>query len=156
MTRQRRSERGSVLLPTFLLVMAITLMAVGFVRFASREVSGASAGRKQAALVACADAGRQRLLAQFHAAGTGPVDLSPLNVPLATETTVRGGHLGGVSVQQVVLGDGRESPRVAKMGDITNVLPGGGANFAPPFRVTVHCDDHGRKLEVEFGVRFGL
>jgi hypothetical protein len=156
MNSHRLRARGSVLLPTVVLVLALTVMGVGFIRFAGREVAGASAGRKQAALVACAEAGRQRLVAGFHAVGVQPTEILPIDTTLGGQTAIRAGHLDGVQVQQVVLGDARESPRVGRLGDITNVLPGGGLSSGPPLRITVTCNDGGRLLEVEFGVRFGL
>src|ERR671926_139355 len=70
-----RSQRGSALLLVYVVVLVLALVAVGLIRFASREVAGATAGEKQQALVSCAEAGRQLLLSQFHALGMPPTSL---------------------------------------------------------------------------------
>jgi hypothetical protein len=153
---RRHGERGSALLISLVLVLVLSVIAVGLVRFAGVEVAGAQATRKHEAVVACAEAGRQLLLSRFHALGLQPLQLEALDVDLdaAGDTTVRAGHVDGLGAQ-VVLSDPREG-RSAPLGDITNVIPSPVAGGGVPYRTTVTCDDHGRRIEVEFGVRFGL
>ena len=75
-------ERGSALVMTVVVVMVITIIAVGVVNFASREVSGAYAGARRQALVSCADSARQLLVSKLHAVGMNPTSIQALNVPL--------------------------------------------------------------------------
>lgn len=153
-----RSQRGSGLLLAVIVVLVITVVGIGVLRFASRELAGADAGRKHEALVQCADAGRELLLSQFRLAGMAPTELTPLNVQLDTAGNVfaRGGHIGTIGVGQVELLNVADSD-VESSGDITNIAnPQFAGKKGKPYRTVVHCDDHGRELEVEFRVRFGL
>jgi len=167
-----RSQRGSGMMVAFIIVLVMSLVAVGVIRFSSRELSGAYAGRKQDALTACAEAGRQLLLSRFRAIGTSPPQLQALNVALdgpAGTTRVLGGHVDTANVQiaQVVaLPAGSMGQSPLSMSDRTNKILGtGGTDFGSgtAYKVVVHCQDHGdgtptsgRQLEVEFGLRFGL
>ena len=162
-----RSQRGSGLLLAILVVFVITLVAVGVIRFSARELAGAYAGRRQDAVVACAEAGRQHLLSKFRAFGLAPTLISPVDEPLDPDTRVKGGHVdSSTTVQQVVvLPSGAFGPSPFGMQDRSNVIRGFGADFSgTPYRVIVHCQDHGdaanpssgRQVEVEFGLRFGL
>jgi type II secretory pathway pseudopilin PulG len=161
-----RNQRGSALVMSVIVVLVIAIIGVAVVRFASREVAGATASRKTQALVACADAGRQVLLSQFKALGLSPVSLTALNLPLDANTNVVGGHYGelGVQVTQVVNLPGTAfGPDPGTVQDISNrvMVTGGGGK---PLKVIVHCQQGGiggdpatgRQLEVEFGVRFGI
>jgi len=161
-----RNQRGSALVMSVLVVLVIAIIGVAVVRFASREVAGATASRKSQALVACADAGRQVLLSQFKALGISPVSLTALNLPLDANTNIMGGHYGeqGVQVTQVVnLPGAAFGPDPGTVQDISNrvMVTGGGGK---PLKVIVHCQQGGiggdpttgRQLEVEFGVRFGI
>src|SRR5919206_3030189 len=99
-----RSQRGSALLLSVVVVLTISVIAVGVIRYASREVAGATAGAKERALVACADAGRQLLLSQFKALGTSPLALPAFDVALdgASGTTrVLGGHFDTADLARV-------------------------------------------------------
>jgi hypothetical protein len=151
-----RSQRGSGLLLAMIVVLVITVIAVGVVRFSSRELAGAYAGR-------------QLLLSQFRALGVQPVALTALNVPLdnpATgQTRVLGGHYdSNVQVQQVsILPDGTFGPDPNSVQDRSNRIFVTRLGSGSPYKVMVHCQDRGdgtmnsgRQLEVEFGVRFGL
>ncbi|HEY7726473.1 MAG TPA: hypothetical protein VH880_14145 [Anaeromyxobacteraceae bacterium] len=169
---RRSAQRGSALLMSVIVVLVITVIGVGIIRFASREVSGATAGARHESLVACADAGRRLLLSRFHALGVAPSAIEALNVTLdsttsAARTRVIGGHIDSfdpntVKVTQVTdLPPNAFGPTVA-VRDLTNVVfkTGGGGK---PMKVVVHCQDAGdgtatggRQLEVEFGVRFGF
>lgn len=172
----RGSQRGSALLMAVIVVLVITVLGVAIIRFASREVAGSTAGARRQALVACADAGRRLLTAQFHAVGLSPTSLTAFNVALDTggapvpgSTAAVGGHInddpspaGNVAVNQVVfLPDNSFGPST-RVRDLSNVVSLAGQG-GRPLKVVVHCQDHGdgtptsgRQLEVEFGVRFGL
>jgi hypothetical protein len=163
-----RSQRGSGLLLAIIVVLVITLVAVGVIRFSARELSGAYAGRRQDALVACAEAGRQLLQSRFRALGAAPTQIAALNVTLDSSsgrsTQVLAGHYDGtVQVEQVVaLPDGSMGPNPFSMQDRSNAIRGtGGSGFGgTPYKVVVHCQDgtdaFSRQLEVEYTVRFGL
>jgi hypothetical protein len=170
-----RSQRGSALVMAVIVVLVITVLGVGIIRFAAREVAGSTAGARHQALVACAEAGRRLLAGQFHAVGVTPTALQALNVPLdgpANQATMYaiGGHINDdlagagnpVQVNQVVfLPDNAFGPS-NRVRDLSNVISLAGQG-GRPLKVVVHCQDHGdgtatsgRQLEVEFGVRFGL
>jgi hypothetical protein len=162
-----RSQRGSGLLLAIIVVLVITLVAVGVIRFSARELSGAYAGRRQDALVACAEAGRQLLQSRFRAIGAMPTQIAALNVTLDSSsgksTQVLAGHYdGAVQVEQVVaLPDGSMGPNPFSMQDRSNSIRGTGSGFGgTPYKVVVHCQDgtatFSRQLEVEYTVRFGL
>jgi len=165
-------QRGSALINAMIMMLCVSVLAVGVVKFASRGAASAAADRNYAALVACADAGRQLLQAQFRMLGW-PADVKPLDRSLDANSggtmRVRDGHIGhgsSVTVQGVqmldtgVLGQGRGSS-----GNITNVIGGLGFNTSGSLarkdvKVVVHCQQPasgdptlGRQLEVEFGVR---
>ncbi len=159
--------RGSALLLAMIVVLTITIIAIGVVRFAASEVAGATAGARQQALASCAEAGRQLLMSRFHALGLAPTALQALNVPIdgsGGQTLAVGGHIdtSGVQVSQVTYLPGNAfgpSQSVASA-DWRIMVNGQGGR---PVKVVVHCQDHGdgtpasgRQLEVEFGVRFGL
>lgn len=152
------SQRGSGILLAIIVVLICSVIGVGVVRYTSRELAGATASRQATALVACAEAGRALLMSQFRSVGISPTSLVALSVPLSADgPKVVGGHIDA-SVEQVTLlpaaslGVQRGATR-----DITNITnPGKARLHGTPYRIMVHCDDHGRKLEVEFGVKFGL
>lgn len=166
-----RSQRGSALIMSVVVVLAITVIGVGIIRFAGREVAGASAGARHEALVACAEAGRRLLASQFHAIGLTPTAIQAFNVSLdgsagTRGTRAMGGHVDGalssIQLDQVVfLPDNAFGPS-NRVRDLSNVISLAGQG-GKPLRVLVHCQDGdtsaantGRQLEVEFGVRFGL
>jgi hypothetical protein len=152
-----------------IVVIVIAVLGVAMIRFAARELAGATAARQNDALVSCAEAGRQLILSQFRSTTISPASLTALNVPLSGAggtARVVGGHVdSNVQVQQVVVlpgttfGVSRNQVR-----DLTNVIAGAGQLGGTPYRVIVHCQDHGtaadatsgRQLEVEFGLKFGL
>ncbi len=163
-----RTQRGSALLIAIVAVLVLTVIGVGMIRFAGREAVGATASAHEQALVACAEAARLQLVAQFHALGFQPAQLQALNVPLGTtgtggNTVAQGGHydtpVGNIVIDQVsYLPDIAAGPSSSAR-DLTGVssLIGQGGR---PLKVVVHCQDGvlggGRQLEVEFGIRFGL
>jgi hypothetical protein len=165
------SQRGSALLMSVVVVLVITIIGVGIIRFAGREVAGATAGAQHQSLVACAEAGRRLLTSQFHAIGLTPTEIVAFDAPLdgqaaRSRTRAVGGHVDGaaanVQLDQVVfLPDNAFGPS-NRVRDLTNVISLAGQG-GKPLRVLVHCQDggdgtptSGRQLEVEFGVRFGL
>ena len=164
----KTSQRGSALLTSVIAVLVISVIGVGIIRFAGREIAGATASMHEQALAACADAARQRLVAQFHTLGFQPSNIQALNLPLGTTTgTARtfavGGHYdtptANIQIAQVsYLPEGAFGPTTA-VRDITSIvsLVGQGGK---PLKVVVHCQDGnvdgGRMLEVEFGIRFGM
>ncbi len=162
------SQRGSALVVAIVAVLVIAVIGAGMLRFAARETVGATAGAREQALVACAEAARLRLLAQFHALGFQPSQLQALNVPLATTATpantlAQGGHydtpVANIGIDQVTYLPDTASGPTSAVRDLTSVssLIGQGGR---PLKVVVHCQDGalagGRLLEVEFGLRFGL
>lgn len=165
----RHSQRGSALALTVVVVLVVTVLGVAMIRFSSRELAGATSARQNDALVACAEAGRQLILSQFRSVTIAPTSLVALNVPLSGAsgpTRVVGGHVdSNVQVDQVrvlpssTFGADRNTVR-----DLSNIIAGAAQLGGTPFRVIVHCQDHGttgdptsgRQLEVEFGLRFGL
>jgi len=170
-----RSPRGSALLTSMIVILVITVIGVGMINFASQEVAGATASQRDQALVACADAARQMLLAQFHLIGF-PASIQALNVPLGTQTgngntLAIGGHydadtttatgLGNIYIAQVsAMADNSFGSGAATASDITNRISTTGSLGGRPYKVVVHCQDGslygGRQLEVEFGIRYGL
>jgi hypothetical protein len=156
-----RSQRGSALLFSLIVTLAVTVVAVAMIRFASLELAASTAGRKQQELVACADAGRKLLLSQFKLLGTPVAQVQPLNATLDRRTQALAGHYDNVNVVQVSQlpgwTAGPTKPSTANWRIRTDAM--GGA----PYKVVVHCQvdgdgsaGSGRQLEVEFGVRFGL
>ncbi|HET6437602.1 MAG TPA: hypothetical protein VFG59_06060, partial [Anaeromyxobacter sp.] len=101
--RTRLAERGHALLISVIVVLVMTVLAVGVIRYASREVAGANAGRNRAAIAACAEAARAQLMSQWKVLGVQGMDLQPLDVTLesGTPTKIVGGHYGQVNVSGV-------------------------------------------------------
>jgi hypothetical protein len=157
----RRSQRGSSLILSLVVVMVISVIGVAMIRYASLELAGATAGRQQQELVACAEAGRQTLLSQFKLLGAPITEVQPLNVNLDGRTRVVAGHYDSANVVQVsplpAWTAGPTRPSTANWRIRTDSLGG------TPYKVVVHCQvagdgspGSGRQLEVEYGVRFGL
>jgi type II secretory pathway pseudopilin PulG len=172
----RKHDRGSALLTSVIVVLVLAIIGVGIIRFASREGAGAMAGTREQALVACADAARQMLVAKFSALGIQPTSIAPIDVGLDTTgsgSRVRavGGHYDSagsvtsgstVFITQVTnLPDSSFGP-TSRVRDLSNVVAVAGQG-GRPLKIVVHCQQagdgtaaSGRQLEVEFGVRFGL
>ncbi len=158
--RTRRQERGNALLVSVIVVLVMTVASVGVIRYASREVAGATAAKRQAALASCAEAARALLMSQWKVLGTQGMDLQPLNITVddATPTQVLGGHYGDVDIAgvQVIKLNPLTVGSSYQANDITNKI----ADQVQPYRVLVHCRQgsgvDAREFEVEFGVSFGL
>jgi hypothetical protein len=157
----QRSQRGSALLFTLLVIAAVLAVAVAMIRYSSLELSAATAGRKQQELVSCAEAGRALLLSKFKLLGAPVTEIQPLNVALDSRTQLRAGHYDGTSVVQVsplpAWAAGPARPSTGNWRIQAESLGG------TPYKVVVHCQvagdgspTSGRQLEVEFGIRFGL
>ena len=157
-----RSQRGSTLILTMVVVLTVAAIGVALIRFASREVAGSTAARKAQQLSACAEAGRQLLVSQFKTVGTPVTDIAALsNVALDATTVVSGGHYDGLQNVQVsrLPGWSAGPPRPSRIGwRVATADPGGW-----PYKVVVRCQvggtgaaSSGRQLEIEYGVRFGL
>ncbi|HYD41681.1 MAG TPA: hypothetical protein VEB43_12715 [Anaeromyxobacter sp.] len=156
--------RGSALMISIIVVLVITVLAVGAVRFASQEVAGAIVDRKDAAVASCAEAARARLLSELRLLGQVSItDIELLDEELedTTPTLLRGGHYGEdpeVSVRSVQLrrlNDMTTGPSFSA-NDLTNRIGDTVGNY----RVVVHCiqgrPPNDRQLEIEFGLQYGL
>jgi hypothetical protein len=159
-----RHARGSALLTSVIVILVVTVISLGIIRYSAREVAGAHAASREQALVACAEAGRQLLLSRFHALGMQPTSIDALEVPLDGRTTVRGGHYdsGSVQIEQVTYLPETAFGPSNRVRDITNIIAIAGQG-GRPMKIVVHCrrggdgtPASGSQLEVEFGVRFGL
>jgi hypothetical protein len=158
-------QRGSALLTAVVVLLVVTMISLGILRFTSRELAGATAAGHEQALVACADTARKMLLSQFHAMGLQPTDVTAMNVALDSRTNLVGGHYdtAGVRVAQVTYLPANAFGPSDAVRDITNVIAGPTGQGGRPMKIVVHCQQSGRgdaasgrQLEVEFGVRFGL
>jgi type II secretory pathway pseudopilin PulG len=175
----RTSERGSSLVIASIVVVVVAVIGIGLLRYASREVAGASAGQRAEALSTCTEAARQLLQSRFHALGTNPTQIAVLSERLdgnAGSFRALGGHIDSnptgvlVTVDQVAPLPTQAIGTDAVNLDVTNTLSGAGGAGGPagtlggtPLKVTVHCQEgdltswtSGRQLEIEFGIRFGL
>jgi hypothetical protein len=163
----RHPARGNALLLSIIVVLVMTVAAVGVIRFASREVAGANAARRQAGITACADAARTLLMSKWKVLGTQGMEIMPVEEQIEpnTPTTLRGGHYGEVNVNgvQVIRLNPLTVGASNSQGDITNRI----ADQVSSYRVVVHCTQgpanpdgspgpDARELEVEFGVTFGI
>jgi hypothetical protein len=165
----RNGQRGSALLTSIVVLLVVTLISLGILRFTARELAGATAAGHEQALVACAETARKLLVSQFHALGLQPTSIDPLNVDLGANTRVLGGHYDTAGTPGVEIGQVTYLPATAfgpndNVRDLTNIVSGPFGQGGRPVKVVVHCQQggaasdaaSGRQLEVEFGVRFGL
>jgi hypothetical protein len=159
--RASKAARGNALVVAVIVVLVMSVLAVGVIRFGSREVAGAISARKQAAASSCAEAARAWVMSHWNALDAGgPMDMKPVEEVLDSVTPVimRGGHYGQVNVTgvQVIKLNPLTVGSAVQSNDLTNRI----GDTATPFRVVVHCrqgdDDNARELEIEFGVNFGL
>jgi Tfp pilus assembly protein PilX len=168
--RPSSNQRGSALLMSMIVVMVIAAFGVAIVRFSSREVAGATAGRKEAAVTACAEAARALLMSQWKLLGVHGVSVRPLDVTLesASNTHIQGGHYDQtpgdpanwtassqtwIKNVQVIRLDPLTVGSSYQVNDLTNRV----ADSIQSYRVVVHCTQgDGRQAEVEFAVQYGL
>jgi hypothetical protein len=172
----RLNQRGSALLVSIIVVLVIAAVGVGVIRFASRDLAGATGGRKEAQVAACAEAARTLLTSQWKLLGAHGVKSPPLDVLVeaATQTRLRGGHYGqnptastywnSSSKTWVVNGTMVNNIQVIELNPLTvgpafvaNDLTNRVGDAAQPYRIVVHCSQgDGREVEVEFGLQYGL
>jgi hypothetical protein len=169
--RPTRSQRGYALIMAVIVILIVTVAAVGVIRFASREVAGSIAGRKEVAVASCAEAARSVLMGQWKLLGTHDTAIPPLKLVLesVTPTQALGGHYGQdptdyyqessqtwISNVQVIQLDPKTVPTGNQVRDISNSI----SDTVAPYRVVVHCSQgtppDARELELEFGVLYGL
>lgn len=168
--RIHRHQRGSALVASMIVVLVIAAVAVAILRYATREVAGATAGRKEAALASCAESARSLLMSQWKLLGAHGVTVPALKVKLetASDTTVLGGHYGqdptaGAywdATNQVWINNVQVIPlnpltvgSSYQVNDLSNRI----GDPARSYRVVVHCTQAGgRESEVEFAVHYGL
>ncbi len=171
--RTARVARGYALLLAVIIILVVTVASVAVIRFASREVAGANAGRKFSAVANCTEAARAMLMGQWKLLGTHDVGISPLKVTLesVTPTTVQGGHYGQdptsaaywnktsgtwISNVQVTPLNPLTVGSKYQVSDLTNRI----GDTVAPYRVVVHCvqgsGNDARELELEFAVQYGL
>lgn len=174
--KTRLGRRGSVLLLVVVLLAVISLLAAAALTFSQSELGAAKNERAGDELIACADLGRQYMLARFNMLEKPPTDLLPINVDLnaigdeevhcpdAGEVPhgmrcARSGHIGqvpGLRVAGITKVESTAGGNRADMKEITNSA-GDPTLGGVPHKIVVHCkDDSGRETEVEFVVRFGL
>lgn len=162
-----RQPRGSALIVAVIVVLVMSVLAVGMIRYASAEVAGAQGGAKREALLQCSEAARTLLLSKLHYLGLNPNAIEALDAPLdGTGGTMRalGGHIDtvNVSIGQITMLPDKSIGALAAPSEIGNMVPltkiGG-----TPYRVVVHCQlngdgtaTSGQQLELEYALRFGL
>ena len=170
MTR-RLGRRGSVLLLVVVLLAVISLLAAAAVSFSHSELGAARNERSGDELLACADAGRQYMLARFDFFNGSPLGLEAVNhdlnaadapkCPNTGEVPVdsrcaRSGHIGQMSVKGITAVESQVGGDRRALRDLSNTV-GKTTLGGVPHKITVHCvDENGRGTEVEFVVRFGL
>ncbi|MGC3997947.1 MAG: hypothetical protein QM767_10825 [Anaeromyxobacter sp.] len=162
-----RHPRGSALILAIVVLLVIAVIGAGMLRFAAREVAGATAAARTEALDACAEAGRQVIMSKFRAVGTSPTSLPVLNVKLDQGGSVQviGGHFDtdDVQISQVTyLPDAAFGVDRGSVQTLTNRITVSGLG-SKPIKAIVHCQvggdgtpGSGRQLEIEYGLRFGI
>ncbi|HUL59217.1 MAG TPA: hypothetical protein VLU43_08080 [Anaeromyxobacteraceae bacterium] len=161
----RTNQRGSSLAVTMIVVVVVSVIGIGILKFTSRELYGSMAGQREQSMVACAESSRALLMSKFHALGIKPLDVAALNVPIDSNATSQGGHydmpsatsadLTSIQLAQVTyLSDSAFGPLQSAF-DLTNTLSL--SRGGRPMKVMVRCiNRNGIQLEVEFGIKFGL
>jgi hypothetical protein len=166
-----RSQRGSSLVVSVIVIVILTVIAVAMVRFAAREQAGALASMRHDALVACARAAARVLESQFGL-GVSPsaaLDITIGNPADRESPRIVGGHVDqDMTVTDVKIAQVTPTRTGAFTGaqrgvvDQTNVLRAFGMNSGPK-KVVAHCQmgdksgpTTGRQVEVEFDVLTGL
>ncbi len=169
----RRSEHGNVLVLAIIVVLVIAVAGVGIIRYASREVAGATVGRKEAAISACVEAGRAFLMSQWKLLGTHDVGIPPVKVTLETvaPTVIEGGHYGQDPTSSLYWNAGSQTwidniqviplnPATVGIANASDDLTNRIKDQVQPYRVVVHCTQgnapDAREVELEFGVQYGL
>lgn len=169
--RPMRPQRGNALVMVMIVLLVITAGSIAIMRFAAREVTGAHAGRKEAAVSACAEAARGLLMGRWKLLGTHDLGILPVSVTLesANPTVAQGGHYGQdpnalwdatnqvwlQQVQVIALNPTTVGPS-SQSNDLSNRI----GDTILPYRVVVHCTQgtapDARELELEFAVQYGI
>lgn len=153
----RRAQRGSSLLFVVIMLAVLAVVGLAVITQATAEADGASAKRQYDRSVACADAAREMLNAQFRMFGVQPATLT-LNTVLDSKT-MHSGHYDNVNVTHVVAATGSTSGSLG-ISDMANKIIKSTLG-GQLYRMTVVCSSGAagseyRQAEVEFLVRFGL
>ncbi|OJH42136.1 hypothetical protein BON30_02655 [Cystobacter ferrugineus] len=163
-----------MLLLVVVLLAVLSLLAAAAMSFSRSELGAVKNERSGDELLACADAGRQYMLARFDVTTGSPMELKAVNVNLNADITkadvncpesanvpadakcMRSGHLGQMSVTGVTKVESNAGGSLSDMRDTGNMV-GAPMLGGVPHKVTVHClDENGRGTEVEFVVKFGV
>ncbi len=154
----RKAPRGSALLVVVIVLIVLSVLGVGMLRYGYREVVGATSASREQALVACTQAARQLLASRLSVLGQDPTLTAPLEVDLGARLRTAAGHYGdtNVAVSQIrALPPTTVGPVVAAR-DITNVIARTPIT-KQPYKAAVRCvHANGTELELEVGFRFGL
>jgi hypothetical protein len=147
-------QRGNSLLFVVIMLAVLAVVGLAVIARANAEADGASAKRQYDRSVACADAAREMLNAQFRLYGVAPISLT-LNTTL-DQKTLSSGHYDNINVTSVVAATGSTSGSMG-VSDMSNRIVRS-ALGGQLYRMTVVCSSAGlaRQAEVEFLVKFGL
>jgi hypothetical protein len=154
--RNRRAERGSVLLVTIILLAVLSVVAVALIKRTDATIESVNTLRHYEASVSCADGAREMLLSQFRAFNVNPADAT-LNVTV-DDRKLESGHYDQFNVKSVrPLAGAAALSQGAVMG-MANRTQAAGLGGSP-YVFTVVCTDttgRNRQTEIEFLIRFGL
>lgn len=154
--RGTRTERGSTLIVTVVLLAVLTIVAAGLVQRSETALESVNAVRHYDSSVSCADGARELLLSQFRAFNVDPASLS-LDTTIGNRRLVSGHYdqFGVKSVRPLAGAGAIAQNSVMGMANKSAAVSLGGA----PYVFTVVCTDStgvGRQTEVEFLIRFGI
>lgn len=150
----RHTPRGSALLFVVIMLAVLAVVGLAIITQANSEADGSAAKRQYDRSVACADAAREMLNAQFRLYGVAPVSLT-LNTQVDGKQ-LASGHYNNVNVTSVVAATGATSGSMG-ISDMSNRIVRS-ALGGQLYRMTVVCSSAGstRQSEIEFLVKFGL
>ena len=156
--RGLRGARGSSLIPTLVIVLGLTVLALAAINMASRGTISAAHKAHGDQLTACANAAAQRVLAEYALAGANVGSITAAGIPGGP--TLGLGHFdSGLTVtiagNLTELGSaaGGQTPTDF---DTTNTITKGRGG-GKPYSLVAHCTDgQGRQYEVELFLRLGL
>lgn len=166
-TSHRRSERGSALLTSIILLGVLMVLGVAAISLSAQERRNAAAKASVDALQACANAAQAKIWAEMSQYGlaslAGSVSVTVANggsMPLPGGLTGMPGHYDSQNLPALTLNDVTytETTSNGTLGeqDCTNRACGGGT-LGHTQRAFAHCiDSSGRQFEVEIAVKFAL
>ena len=161
-TSHRRSERGSALLTSIILLGVLMVLGVAAISLSAQERRNAGAKASVDALQACANAAQAKIWAEMSQYGlaslAGSVSVSAMNLP--GNLIGMPGHYDSQDLPTLTLNDVTytETTSNGTLGeqDCTNRACGGGT-LGHTQRAFAHCiDSSGRQFEVELAVKFAL